>query len=188
MLGVITTVGAIAIGSAVMRPIPSKQDGWRLSEVPTLVSGNFKVMTEELISTAAAVTATSAEFAFVVNTQPKFESLRSALHRYRGLTDGWDGDDSVAAKSEHIDALERILDLLPAGVQTPNPMIASDGEVGFYWKSPEFVADLVIENETEFSLFIRSRNDGHKEIYMPTIAIGSQAPAEISNAFLSIRA
>jgi len=186
MLGVITTVGAIVIGSAVMRPIPSKQDGWKLSEVPTLVSSSTKVMTEELISSVSVATATSAEFAFAADMQPKFEALRSTLHRYKSLTDGWDGDDSVAAKPEHIDALERILDLLPAGVQTPNPMIASDGEVGFYWKSPEFVADLVIENATEFSLFIRSRNAGHNEIYIPTIAINSKAPAEISNAFLSI--
>lgn len=185
MLGAITTVAVIALAHAVARPPASKDEGWRLNaRAPIVYLGDRTATDQPIVNRNTVGSATSSpSYASATQAIDRLDWLKSELLRYKSLQAGWDGEDSEPAHSTHIDAAIAILRLLPAGIPLPKPMLSSDGEVGLYWKNNNFLADAVIEDEKHFSLFIRSLKSGNKEVFIPSIAIGPDAPDAIGVAF-----
>ena len=185
MLGVISTVAAIAFAHAVVRHPTSKEDGWKLNSLPSVLFLGDRASTDQPILRGAAYTptTTSPKYAPAAQALDGVEWLRAELLTYKSLSAGWDGDDSAPADVAHIDAASQLLSLLPAGIPLPKPMLSGDGEVGLYWKNSDYLADAVIEDASHFSLFIRSLKDGNHEVFIPLVAIGPDAPAAIAGAF-----
>lgn len=184
MLGTITTVAAIALAHAVVRPPASKDAGWSLYAQPSMLLG-ARVSTDQPILNVTAYVSTTESTQYTPATKglDRIELLRAQLESYRLLDTALLGDDGSPAVDSHIDAACSILSLLPAGIPLPRPMLSTDGEVGLYWKSNDYLADAVIEDDSHFSLFIRSLKDGNREVFIPSIAIDQNANDAIASAF-----
>ena len=188
MLGAISTVAAIALANAVVRPPATKDDGWKLYIAPPSLFAEDKTSTDQLIligGTHISSTITT-EYSVSTHARNMIESLKAELASYGALQAGWDGDMSEPANPMHITAAGHILNLLPAGIPLPTPMLSADGEVGLYWKTSEYLADAVIEDAGHFSLFIRSLKNGNPEIFIPTIAIDATSSDTIVTAFQTV--
>lgn len=187
LLASVSTITAIAVASAVIRPPATKGDGWKLHPVPSTLLIDERVLTDQPILSAAPLwsSTTASQYTSAAHALDKIEWLKAELESYKSLTSGWDGEGSLPADGAHIYAAGQILSLLPAGIPLPKPMLSADGEVGLYWKSSEYLADAVIEDADHFSFFIRSLKDGNQEIFIPSLAIGAGTPGAIAAAFLA---
>lgn len=75
--------------------------------------------------------------------------LSAQIISYRDLPAGWDGQGSVTPTADAIDDALAFIDLIPLGIEQPEPMVAADGEVGFYWKTRNSYIDVGFKgNET----------------------------------------
>jgi hypothetical protein len=99
---------------------------------------------------------------------PPLDALIANLYEYLTLTPDWDGEGGVPPKASAVFEAERFLRLLPEGFPLPKPMVASDGEVGLYWKSPDLHAEVTFTGDGEFSYFGRS---GRRSILAENIAL-----------------
>lgn len=62
--------------------------------------------------------------------------LINTINQYGKLENNWDGYGGICPKPETIIDAKKFLDLLPVDVNLPVPMVASDGEVSFFWRTP----------------------------------------------------
>lgn len=182
MLGSITTIAVIAIGQLVTRPPSSKANGWQLASNDAAIQQSERPQTDRQIM-SRGVSTTGTSFALHDSALSRLDWLRSELQSYQYLPAEWDGIGSLPADPEHISAASALLDLLPAGIPLPKPMLSSNGEVGFYWKDERFIADAVIEDTRSFSLFIRFLAEGNREKFLNSIALTDAATTEIKGAF-----
>jgi hypothetical protein len=83
---------------------------------------------------------------------------------YRDLKDGWDGEESKKPNYDAIDDALSFIDLLPLGMELPEPMVAADGEVGFYWKKPNVYIDIGFKGNGKISYYARSGGFVAKDI------------------------
>lgn len=187
MLGTISTVAAIALAHNVVPPI-TKDEGWNLLAMSPSIFADNRTLTDQLIFIDAANLPATATSPYSASTYAgnKIDSLMAELASYGDFQAGWDGEGSAPPNLTHIDAAFQILNLLPPGLPLPTPMLSADGEVGFYWNTNEYLADAVIEDTDQFSLFIRSLKDGNEEIYIPAIVIGAHAREVIADAFRAV--
>jgi hypothetical protein len=186
MFEVITTIAAITLGHLVVRPI-SKDGGWMIAfdaSAAHQVESKPKDQSIAILDSGASVT--SASYASIDHVISRIEWLRSELASYQNLPAGWDGEGSLPADPMHISAASTLLELIPAGIPLPKPMLSPDGELGLYWKGDRWFADAVIEDETHFSLFIRSLEHGNREVFVDSIGIDSGASDAIKNAFAAV--
>lgn len=187
MIAVITTIAVVALGQLIARP-STQNDGWK----PTLSDSNHqyvvRAQTESSIMSTESMVMPTASSSFTANdcVTNKLDHLRDELFSYKSFSTGWDGDESVPPDLEHIVAAASLIDVLPAGVPLPKPMLSSNGEIGLYWKDKRWLADAVIEDKNHFSLFIRSMGQGHKEVFIDSIVIGPNASNVIKSAFASV--
>ena len=104
--------------------------------------------------------------------------IDAQIESYSALQEGWDGPDSQPPQMAHIEAARSILRSLLAGTPIPKPMLSSSGELGLYWEEPEWMADIAIESDHEFSLFFRSR-DRRVEVLKSGLTVGANSSAVI---------
>jgi hypothetical protein len=184
MLEAITTIAAITLGHALTRQL-SKDDGWKLAASPLMT---MKVATEQLIVPLDVVGQTTAQPGFIKidRSISRLELLRNELRAYQNLAAGWDGEESAAPEASHLSAASALLNALPAGLPLPKTMLSTNGEVGLYWNDDRWLADAVIEDESHFSLFIRSLKQGNHEIFVSSITIEQSASCAIEKAFSEI--
>jgi|JI102314A1RNA_FD_contig_31_3648119_length_772_multi_3_in_0_out_0_2 hypothetical protein len=64
------------------------------------------------------------------------------MEAYRHLKRGWDGIGSVPADAGAIDNAQAFLALLPPGTKAPEPTVAADGVVGWYWNGADRYLDV----------------------------------------------
>ncbi|PPD56986.1 MAG: hypothetical protein CTY10_01195 [Methylotenera sp.] len=83
--------------------------------------------------------------------------LKKQILSYSTLSDGWDGVGSLKPTQDAINTAEKFIELLPSGIPLPTPMLASDGEIGFYWDTESAYADLHLEEGGLISLYTRER-------------------------------
>jgi hypothetical protein len=86
--------------------------------------------------------------------------LASEVTAYRGLKAGWDGDDGVAPSGEAIADALSFIRLLPLRARLPKPMVAGDGEVGFYWKSDDCYIDVGFFGNGTISYYGHAKREG----------------------------
>lgn len=112
------------------------------------------------------------------DSRPQFAraAVKAELETYKLLSDGWDGEESVAPAPDDLRAAAELINGLPLGFPVPKPMIGSDGEVGLYWNTEKAFADFVIEESGLGSLFVRRKDTG-VEHFIDQILISSLDPA-----------
>ncbi len=173
------TVKTVIVLAGIAQPAPITQlVGWSsTSAFPEYAATQLQTLN---VFTAASVPSSELAVADIPVLPTKIESLRSEIHAYSLLADGWDGDDSVAPTAENIaDAIEFTMHL-PAGIPTPKPMISSSGEIGLYWNLEHAYADVAIESGGHFSLFTRQKRGEQLEELAEEVAI-----RDLSTAWLS---
>lgn len=90
------------------------------------------------------------------------EHLKQEVSEYSRLGHDWSGTGVTPPSRAAIDATLQFIDLIPARLPLPRPMISSWGEIGLYW---DFVAGYA---ETSFDLsgaatfFSRDENGGER--------------------------
>lgn len=191
MIGLGGTLAAIAIGHAVSR-VPTKLDGWvedltqpesaitrRLPE--SEAGGRLTRLTSEASLPTASMGYTSAP-----TPMSRSDWLRAELRSYQALESGWDGEGSFRPADDLIEGALILLDYLPAGIALPKAMVSSSGEVGLYWKTDTFYADIVIEGRNVFSLFVRSRIDPSREFFYDELSISEESSALISTTLQQV--
>ena len=83
------------------------------------------------------------------------DKLHGRLLSYLDLTDDWDG---YGAAPPSIDAVLDAIDFLvtrPRDVPLPFPQIASDGEVGLYWRAGKVHAEVGFYGDGDLSYYAR---------------------------------
>lgn len=186
MFGAIT-ITAIALAHAVSRPPASKNEGWALT--PAFLQAHADaVTTDKTFSSTHAESEESSYLAFPSSIQSlsKISQISAELDEYRRLDAGWDGEDSESPDLSHIDAAINLLAFLPGGIPLPKPMVSADGEIGLFWKTTEYLADAVVEDERHFSLFLRSLKPGNKEIFLPSLLIEAGSANAVATAFKAL--
>jgi hypothetical protein len=91
------------------------------------------------------------------------EALKAELKSYLELSAGWDGPESKAPTDGAVASALAFVNLLPAGIPLPKPMLSINGEVGLYWDIGNIYADVSFEDGDEFSIFIRDRSAEDQE-------------------------
>jgi hypothetical protein len=115
----------------------------------------------------------------------RLDWIDAQLESYSTLEGGWDGPDSHPPQPAHIAAARSILRSLPAGTPIPKPMLSSSGELGLYWEEPDWVADIAIEGDREFSLFYRSR-DRQIEVLKSALPLGPDSIAVLKETLTAV--
>lgn len=93
------------------------------------------------------------------------DMLIKQILSYALLDKGWDGEGSLKPNQEAIEYAQAFIEMLPSGIPLPTPMLASDGEIGFYWDTESAYADLHLENQGTISLYSRQRYGALEENY-----------------------
>lgn len=125
---------------------------WR---APTKIAGRLE--------SAAAQSALHIDFNSV-------DEVISRLYEYLALSENWDGYGGRAPDTRTIFDAETFLRALGEGSATaPRPMVAGDGEVGFYWKWPGGYAEATFNGNGTFTYFAKS---GEKTIFAENISLG----------------
>lgn len=124
--------------------------------------GDFAGVTRELARRHLFFNTTAADFAA--------SALRSCLDVYSRLSDGWDGPESKAPTARSIEAIEALVDRLPSSLPIPTAMLSRTGEVGLYWDVPNAFADLVVDDDRVFSVFVREKGSGVEEFAEDLVA------------------
>lgn len=102
-------------------------------------------------------------------------AVECELADYASLSDGWDGDESVAPSSFSLAQARLLLGHLPGGIPFPQPMLSSEGEVGFYWNSKVAFADLSIKPDGTFSLYLKDKRPSGEESFFDAIPVDEGA-------------
>lgn len=111
----------------------------------------------------------------------RLDFLKSEIESYSELEEDWDLEGGRPPARSHIDAAKRLLDVIPGGFPLPKTVVTSDGEVGLYWDTERFFADIAVEGDNSFSLFAKSA-DGKKKVWREVLIINEGASEEIARA------
>jgi hypothetical protein len=188
IFGLGTTIAAIAIGQAVVR-VPTKLDGWMEDvDLKHMIVEEYEPPTEAdgRLALQASPPTASKGYATATVAMSRVDLLRAEIESYKELTEGWDGEGSVTPSNAAIDGARKLIDRLPAGITLPKAMISSSGELGFYWKTDTFYADIAIEDANIFSLFVRSRVNPDREFYFPALPIDETGAASIRDTLQQV--
>lgn len=80
--------------------------------------------------------------------------LIEELRQYEQLENGWDGaDDDIAPSRVAIDEAIHFVENLPPFVELPEPMVSSDGQVGFFWHNANIYLDIGFRGQGECTFF-----------------------------------
>ena len=163
---------------------PTRHEGWsapiplvRYRDLDTPTHHDFRVGVLELLP--------SMGHGYFATDRPvdKLEKLRNELDSYRSLSAGWDGPESVAPDAAHLDDAANLLQILPAGIPLPRPMLSSNGEVAFYWRLDNLFADIVIEGNGIVSIFIRQTSPTVMESFWDNVQIDESLRQRLLSGF-----
>lgn len=80
--------------------------------------------------------------------------LIDELRQYEQLEAGWDGaDDDIAPSRVAINEAIHFVENLPPFVDLPEPMVSSDGQVGFFWHDANIYLDIGFRGYGECTFF-----------------------------------
>lgn len=102
-------------------------------------------------------------------------ATNSQLDVYASLADGWDGEESLAPSANAVLLAKQILDMIPAGISVPHPMISKEGVIGFYWSDENAFADIEIDGDNTFSIYAKRRKGAPFERYVEAISVDENA-------------
>ena len=111
--------------------------------------------------------------------------IADELNSYLYLGYGWDGAEGVPASEKAVRNAVALLKSLPDEFPLPKPMIAGDGEVGFYWNEGGTFIDLEFSDNTIVNYYIRDANG--REFFGEDQPLGSSIPADIFNCLKELK-
>ena len=83
------------------------------------------------------------------------DKLHAKLFSYPELPHDWDGRGAVPPSPSAVRDAISFLDKRPSDVPLPFPQIASDGEVGLYWRTGEIHIEIGFYGDGELSYYAR---------------------------------
>ena len=83
------------------------------------------------------------------------DRLHARLLSYRKLPHDWDGRGAVPPSLDAVSDAVQFLVTRPPDVRLPFPQIASDGEVGLYWRTGDVHAEVGFSGDGELSYYAR---------------------------------
>ena len=83
------------------------------------------------------------------------DKLHARLLSYLDLTDGWDGYRAAPPSIDAVLDAVAFLVIRPRDVPLPFPQLASDGEVGLYWRTGEIHAEVGFYGDGDVSYYAR---------------------------------
>jgi len=83
------------------------------------------------------------------------DKLHARLLSYLDLTDDWDGYGAVQPSIDAVLDAVAFLVMRPRDVPLPFPQIASDGEVGLYWRTGEIHVEVGFHGDGDLSYYAR---------------------------------
>ena len=166
------------IMAAGVRPA-TQERGWLRQGAPISVAPRLELTEGQILDPGHSWRETDGTFIQATNIAiSRLDWIDAQIESYSALQDGWDGPNSRPPLATHIDAARSILRSLPAGTPIPKPMLSSAGELGLYWEEVEWMADIAIESDREFSLFFRSR-DRKVEVLKCGLSVGPDSSSVI---------
>lgn len=91
----------------------------------------------------------------VMPTLSAREPLKRETKAYSTLKAGWDGPDSLPPSVLSMETALHLIDVLPARLPLPRPMLSFNGELGLYWDLHGGYAELSFETGGQISFFSR---------------------------------
>ena len=182
----ITTSALLLVGSFMMPFVPSSMTrNWTNKSTnilgdPPEIHGSMEA--ELLLDDARHVTTVTRRATHDLDSHTLPSSATKArLNTYAALSDGWDGEGSLAPDARAIESAFLLLAMIPLGVSVPHPMIARDGTVGFYWSNGRAFADIEIDGPGSFSIYAQSRIGSAPEQYVEGIPVSHEAVQILAN-------
>jgi hypothetical protein len=92
---------------------------------------------------------------------PNFEliALQNTITAYGQLEFGWDGYSGIAPTAKAITDAKLFLECLPEGFKIPVPMVASDGEISFYWRDTFQYLEVGFYGDDVFTFIFNTPSD-----------------------------
>lgn len=185
------TLVVLAFGTAMLRP-PTRHEGWSVQQGQTRSAPLNDDTACELLSTSAAAPSLAPAYLATDRAIDPIAWLKVELDTYAKVEAGWDGPRSLAPDPSHVEEAKAFVDLLPAGLLLPKPMLSPTGEIGLYWRGEGLFADVVMEGKNKVSIFVRSGAAGAHEEFLDDVVlddkVGTKLLAAIERAQRKTRA
>ncbi|MBT0670786.1 hypothetical protein HT136_20680 [Novosphingobium profundi] len=151
-------------------------DNWSISSLPSVERSihsparagvtyfaGAAILAATSMLTPAVHAADKEQPAYAISDDGYFQDERALLidelRQYERLENGWDGaDDDIAPSREAIDEAIHFVESLPPFVDLPEPMVSSDGQVGFFWHDANIYLDIGFRGQGECTFFGKSGN------------------------------
>jgi hypothetical protein len=111
------------------------------------------------------------------------KTVENELREYLWLEEGWDGVRSVPAPASAVENAISFLHRFPDTLMQPTPMVASDGEVGLYWRYQGAYVEL--EFAGDGMMFGYGRDLNGKELLIDDVSLDSTEGMENAIATLT---
>ena len=133
-----------------VRQFRAPTEGWKVFDIQRGDAPKSKIVNLSQFRESHATTTNYAP----AMPSPK-DMLDAELLAYRDLPPGWDGYEGVPASIDAISDAFDFLDKMPEDIPLPYPQIATDGEVGLYWRTDEVYVEVGFYGDGEFSYYAR---------------------------------
>ncbi|WP_298690209.1 hypothetical protein [uncultured Sphingomonas sp.] len=107
-------------------------------------------------------------------------SVRAELSSYAKLQPGWDGPGSIAPTSQALHEAMSFLQHVPIDYSTVEPMVAADGEVGFFWELKSGYVDVTFRGRGE--MVFLAKIDGVVSKGRVSLGVGNDIPESLMAA------
>lgn len=95
------------------------------------------------------------------DTSKKKSPINTAIGRILALgmyEDGWNSSESIKPKSRTVqDAQQLARDIFSKKIVSPTISLSDDGEISFYWDEQEYILDLGVFGDGNYSYYYRDR-------------------------------
>jgi len=126
---------------------------------------NFRILVSEYDRLDTLSNTDSVDISLVQKiSNPAIRDLYARLHEYLNLTDDWDGYGAIPPLRNAVQDAVNFFIARPQGIPLPSPQIASDGEVGFYWRTEKVHAEVGFYGDRELSYYARYIQSPVKQI------------------------
>ena len=105
--------------------------------------------------------------------------LIGRIREINSYDENWDGHQALKAPLSSISSAEEFVKQLSVikGVLKPSVSLATDGEIGFFWKQESFILDLGINEDGTYSYY--AKLDSGKELFNDEVLVSGSIPGEI---------
>lgn len=158
--------------------------GVAVSAAAALAAVTISSFSEGIVANVTAYESQSAmkSEVYAIEIAEKFIESYAEMRSLRSLTDGWDGEGSIAPDTADLEAAEAFLASLPNGAPVPEAGVTADGYVEWYMKGPAGLATVSF-NKGRLIYYARSPKGKTRGTI---IFDGRSVPSDLLGALASI--